>query len=147
MQKSLFENEKMSDALQPALQQCSVSCSTLLFGDCLIESDKIESGSVDLILTDLPYGTMKGRDYSKQPNHTAQFHVRFVAVAFGQRGCIPLVRVAFHSGTPAAVLQLRKRMATPTVMSWRAGCCCLCFLLPLGTISRISFCNFIPILL
>ena len=28
----------------------------LLKGDCLIESDKIESGSVDLILTDLPYG-------------------------------------------------------------------------------------------
>ena len=30
----------------------------LIKGDCLIESDKIESGSVDLILTDLPYGTM-----------------------------------------------------------------------------------------
>ena len=29
-------------------------------GDCLIESDKIKSGSVDLILTYLPYGTMKG---------------------------------------------------------------------------------------
>tara|TARA_R110000765_G_scaffold277588_1_gene375475 strand:- start:12 stop:956 length:945 start_codon:yes stop_codon:yes gene_type:complete len=29
-------------------------------GDCLVESDKIESGSVDLILTDLPYGTVKG---------------------------------------------------------------------------------------
>ena len=29
----------------------------LLKGDCLIESDKIKSGSVDLILTDLPYGT------------------------------------------------------------------------------------------
>lgn len=29
-------------------------------GDCLIESDKIESNSVDLILTDLPYGTVKG---------------------------------------------------------------------------------------
>ena len=28
----------------------------LIKGDCLIESDKIESGSVDLILTDLPYG-------------------------------------------------------------------------------------------
>ena len=28
-------------------------------GDCLIQSDKIESGSVDLILTDLPYGTVK----------------------------------------------------------------------------------------
>lgn len=34
----------------------------LYLGDCLIESDKIESGSVDLILTDLPYGIM-------QPNH------------------------------------------------------------------------------
>jgi len=32
----------------------------LINGDCLIESDKIASGSVDLILTDLPYGTMKG---------------------------------------------------------------------------------------
>ena len=28
-------------------------------GDCLIESDKIKNGSVDLILTDLPYGNMK----------------------------------------------------------------------------------------
>jgi len=27
-------------------------------GDCLIESDKIKDGSVDLILTDLPYGNM-----------------------------------------------------------------------------------------
>ncbi len=36
-------------------------CYTQVFlGDCLIESDKIESGSVDLILTDLPYGTMNG---------------------------------------------------------------------------------------
>ena len=31
----------------------------LLKGDWLIESDKNESGSVDLILTDLPYGTVK----------------------------------------------------------------------------------------
>ena len=30
----------------------------LIQGDCLIESYKIESGSVDLILTDLPYGNM-----------------------------------------------------------------------------------------
>jgi site-specific DNA-methyltransferase (adenine-specific) len=30
----------------------------LIQGDCLIESDKIESGTVDLILTDLPYGNM-----------------------------------------------------------------------------------------
>jgi len=32
----------------------------LINGDCLIESEKIESGSIDLILTDLPYGTIKG---------------------------------------------------------------------------------------
>ena len=38
--------------------------SRLFFGDCLIESDKIESGSVDLILTDLPYGTIKGQGNS-----------------------------------------------------------------------------------
>ncbi len=36
-------------------------------GDCLIESDKIQSGSVDLILTDLPYGIMKrsGKTFKK----------------------------------------------------------------------------------
>lgn len=34
-------------------------------GDCLVESDKIESGSVDLILTDLPYGTMGGKNRNK----------------------------------------------------------------------------------
>ena len=33
----------------------------LIKGDCLKESDAIESGSVDLILTDLPYGTMEGQ--------------------------------------------------------------------------------------
>ncbi len=38
--------------------------SRLLFGDCLIESDKIETGSVDLILTDLPYGTINGQGAS-----------------------------------------------------------------------------------
>lgn len=35
-------------------------------GDCLIESDKIESGSVDLILTDLPYGTVKDIKYPNE---------------------------------------------------------------------------------
>ncbi len=29
-------------------------------GDCLFESEKIKNSSVDLILTDLPYGTIKG---------------------------------------------------------------------------------------
>ena len=44
----------------------------IYLGDCLIESDKIESGSIDLILTDLPYGTMNGFngitwDYAIEP--------------------------------------------------------------------------------
>ena len=64
MQKSLFEIPQLNEASQPPLQQCSVSRCTLFFGDCLIESDKIESGSVDLILTDLPYGTIKGQGNS-----------------------------------------------------------------------------------
>ena len=58
MQKSLFEIQELNEAPKPPLQQCSVSRSTLFHGDCLIESDKIQSGSVDLILTDLPYGNM-----------------------------------------------------------------------------------------
>lgn len=33
---------------------------SLFHGDCLIKSENIECGSVDLILTDLPYGTVKG---------------------------------------------------------------------------------------
>ena len=32
----------------------------LLQGNCLIEAENIPSGSIDLILTDLPYGTMNG---------------------------------------------------------------------------------------
>jgi site-specific DNA-methyltransferase (adenine-specific) len=40
----------------------------LRLGDCLIESDKIESGSVDLILTDLPYGVVKMKE--KSGNYT-----------------------------------------------------------------------------
>lgn len=34
-------------------------------GDCLIEQSKIETSSVDLILTDLPYGIMKGIEAEK----------------------------------------------------------------------------------
>lgn len=41
----------------------------LILGDCLIESDKIESGSVDLILTDLPYGTVTNIANSDNVNH------------------------------------------------------------------------------
>jgi hypothetical protein len=37
--------------------QTRVSRSTFFHGDCLVESQNIENYSVDLILTDLPYGT------------------------------------------------------------------------------------------
>lgn len=39
----------------------------LIHGDCLTESARIESGSVDLILTDLPYGNMKGINNPERP--------------------------------------------------------------------------------
>ena len=43
----------------------------LIHGDCLIESDKIESGSVDLILTDPPYGNMKNAPSTWDKTKTA----------------------------------------------------------------------------
>ena len=69
MQKTLFENENLIKPLKPAFCIGAVSRSTLFFGDCLIESDKIKSGSVDLILTDLPYGTVKNIADSSFINH------------------------------------------------------------------------------
>jgi site-specific DNA-methyltransferase (adenine-specific) len=72
MQKTLFENENLIEPLNPAFCIGAVSRSTLLFGDCLIESDKIESGSVDLILTDLPYGTVTNIASSDTVKHGMQ---------------------------------------------------------------------------
>ena len=42
---------------KPTLHKTDVSRSTFYHGDCLVESQNIENYSVDLILTDLPYGT------------------------------------------------------------------------------------------
>ena len=59
--KIMLENENINETQNPAItySECYAQVfSRLFFGDCLIESDKIESGSVDLILTDLPYGNM-----------------------------------------------------------------------------------------
>ena len=69
MQESLFKDIELNEAVSPPLQQCSVSRCTLWLGDCLIESDKIESGSVDLILTDLPYGTVNGIGNNENIHH------------------------------------------------------------------------------
>jgi DNA modification methylase len=46
---------------EPAIAY-STCYAQVFLGDCLIESDKIESGSVDLILTDLPYGVVKMKE-------------------------------------------------------------------------------------
>jgi len=62
MQKSLFENEILNIVQKPTLHKTDVSRSTFFHGDCLVESQNIADGSVDLILTDLPYGIM-------QPKH------------------------------------------------------------------------------
>jgi len=56
-----IESTEHQNSTNPAIaySECYAQVfSRLFFGDCLIESDKIESGSVDLILTDLPYGNM-----------------------------------------------------------------------------------------
>ena len=44
----------------------------LIQGNCLTESDKIESGTVDLILTDLPYGTVTNIASSETVKHGMQ---------------------------------------------------------------------------
>jgi site-specific DNA-methyltransferase (adenine-specific) len=72
------KQQKLSDSTKPAIAYSDCYAQVFL-GDCLEQHEHIKSGSVDLILTDLPYGTMKGRDYSKQPNQkegskTAQDH-------------------------------------------------------------------------
>jgi len=41
----------------------------IIHGDCLIESDRIGSGTVDLILTDLPYGTVTNIGDSETISH------------------------------------------------------------------------------
>ena len=56
-----IESTGLQNSTNPAItySECYAQVfSRLFFGDCLIESDKIKSGSVDLILTDLPYGNM-----------------------------------------------------------------------------------------
>jgi len=55
--------DELTNTTEPqiAYSECYAQVfSRLFFGDCLIESDKIETGSVDLILTDFPYGNMNG---------------------------------------------------------------------------------------
>ena len=64
MQQMTIEstNDNIPTAPASTYSECYAQVFSRLFlGDCLVESDKIESGSVDLILTDLPYGTMDGQ--------------------------------------------------------------------------------------
>ena len=59
-----IESTDLQNSTNPAITY-SECCAQVFLGDCLIESDKIESGSVDLILTDLPFGTVKSLGTSK----------------------------------------------------------------------------------
>jgi site-specific DNA-methyltransferase (adenine-specific) len=52
-----IESTNDNNSTKPAITYSECYAQVFL-GDCLIESDKIKSGSVDLILTDLPYGNM-----------------------------------------------------------------------------------------
>jgi site-specific DNA-methyltransferase (adenine-specific) len=58
-QVDLFTNVEPT-SVSPAIAKPFVSRSTFYQGDFFDESENIKSGSVDLILTDLPYQTMKG---------------------------------------------------------------------------------------
>lgn len=61
IQQMNIESTDLQNSTNPAItySECYAQVfSRLFFGDCLIESENIESGSVDLILTDLPYGNM-----------------------------------------------------------------------------------------
>ncbi|MEO6305957.1 MAG: site-specific DNA-methyltransferase [Bacteroidia bacterium] len=49
-------------SVSPAIAKPFVSRSTFYQGDCLVESQNIQDGSVDLILTDLPYGVVKMKE-------------------------------------------------------------------------------------
>jgi site-specific DNA-methyltransferase (adenine-specific) len=70
LQKMTIESTSDNTPTTPAItySECYAQVfSRLFFGDCLIGSDKIESGSVDLILTDLPYGNMKNIRNPQRP--------------------------------------------------------------------------------
>ena len=61
MQNSLFETEKEQKPPSSGVPlDAIVSKPLLLHGDCLVESNNIDIDSVDLILADLPYGTING---------------------------------------------------------------------------------------
>ena len=55
-QVDLFTNVQPT-SVSPAIAKPFVSRSTFYQGDCLVEMDKIEDKSIDMILCDLPYGT------------------------------------------------------------------------------------------
>jgi len=59
MQQPLFEKQTIENPQPQAVNvQRLVSKPVLLHGDCLDKNELIEDGSVDLILSDLPYGNM-----------------------------------------------------------------------------------------
>ena len=58
----MIRDTELQNTTEPAIAH-STCYAQVFLGDCLIESDKIQSGSIDLILTDLPYGTVKNAKF------------------------------------------------------------------------------------
>jgi site-specific DNA-methyltransferase (adenine-specific) len=68
IQKDLFTEAEITTS-SPAFAKLPVSRSTFYQGDCLVENKSIETQTVDLILTDLPYGTITGLGDSDSITH------------------------------------------------------------------------------
>lgn len=73
--KMTIESTNSQNSTTPAITYSDCYAQVFL-GDCLEQHEHIKSGSVDLILTDLPFGTMKGLDaepikYDNDRNYVA----------------------------------------------------------------------------
>lgn len=64
---------------------CRKMTVTLYHGDCLVEMDKIEAGSVDLVLTDPPYGTTACKWDSIIPLDPMWAHLKRIAKPYAAK--------------------------------------------------------------
>lgn len=102
MQESLFKDIELNEAVSPPLQQCSVSRCTLLQGDCLELMKDISDASIDLVLTDMPYGTVKGAKFYDYANGCEWDEQLDMSKVWGELNRItrPLANILFFSQEP-----------------------------------------------
>jgi len=70
----------------------------LIQGNCLTESDKIKDGSVDLILTDLPYGTVTNIASSESVKHGMQNKTEWDSIIETERVMLIADRILRKNG-------------------------------------------------